>query len=128
MKNEEIDEGFVTRQRERLERLREELVQRRRGMEEDERERSEEQQDVQPDSGDQSRYMFDREMDATIGGRAARRLEDVERALEKIEEGTYGICDDTGQPIPRGRLEAMPEAIRTVEAQERFERERRPGR
>ncbi|WP_273845215.1 TraR/DksA family transcriptional regulator [Rubrobacter calidifluminis] len=128
MKNEEIDEGFVTRQRERLERLREELVQRRRGMEEDERERSEEQQDVQPDSGDQSRYMFDREMDATIGERAARRLEDVERALEKIEEGTYGICDDTGQPIPRGRLEAMPEAIRTVEAQERFERERRPGR
>ncbi|MBX6762268.1 MAG: TraR/DksA C4-type zinc finger protein [Rubrobacteraceae bacterium] len=72
--------------------------------------------------------MFDREMDATIGGRAARRLEDVERALEKIEEGTYGICDDTGRPIPRGRLEAMPEAIRTVEAQERFERERRPGR
>jgi len=128
VKNEEIDEGFVTRQRERLERLREELVQRRRGMEEDERERSEEQQDVQPDSGDQSRYMFDREMDATIGERAARRLEDVERALEKIEEGTYGICDDTGQPIPRGRLEAMPEAIRTVEAQERFERERRPGR
>jgi DnaK suppressor protein len=46
--------------------------------------------------------------------------------LQKIEEGTYGTCDDTGEPIPRGRLEAMPEAIYTVEAQQRREGERRP--
>src|SRR3712207_6898461 len=47
------------------------------------------------------------------------RLRYVERALQKIEEGTYGLSDDSGQPIPRGRLEAVPEAIRTVEEQER---------
>jgi DnaK suppressor protein len=43
-----------------------------------------------------------------------------------VEEGSYGICEDTGEEIPRGRLEAVPEAIRTVEAQQRFERVRRP--
>jgi DnaK suppressor protein len=45
----------------------------------------------------------------------------VRRALQKIEEGTYGICDATGEPIPRGRLEAVPEAIYTLEAQKRLE-------
>ena len=71
--------------------------------------------------------MFTREMDASIGEQVERRLEDVDRALEKIEEGSYGVCDDTGEEIPRGRLEAVPEAIRTVEAQQEFERERRPA-
>ena len=129
MKNEELDEKFIERQRERLEALRDELVRMQHEMEDDERERGEAEGDfTEHDSGDQSLSMFTREIDATVGEQAARRLEDVNRALEKIEEETYGICDDTGEPIPRGRLEAMPEAIRTVEAQERFERERRPGR
>jgi DnaK suppressor protein len=48
-----------------------------------------------------------------------RRLERVQRALRKIEEGTYGLSDDSGEPIPRGRLEAVPEAVRTVEEQGR---------
>jgi RNA polymerase-binding transcription factor DksA len=54
------------------------------------------------------------------------RLGEVDRALQKIEEGTYGLSDDSGESIPRGRLEAVPEAIRTVEEQQRFEQERRP--
>jgi DnaK suppressor protein len=78
------------------------------------------------DSGDMSQQMFSREMDATIGDQAGRRLEDVERALAKIEEGTYGLSDESGEPIARGRLEAAPEAIRTVNEQQDFERERRP--
>jgi DnaK suppressor protein len=78
------------------------------------------------DSGDMSQSIFDREMDASVGEGIERRLGEVERALQKVEEGTYGICEDTGEKIPRGRLEAVPEAIRTVEAQQRFERERRP--
>jgi DnaK suppressor protein len=128
MKNQELDEKFIAKQRERLEEIRSELLRIRRGMSEDERERSEEYQDTQPDAEDESQYMFTREMDATIGERAERRLEDVERALRKIEDGTYGICEDTGEPIPKGRLEAAPEATRTVEAQRRFERQRPPAR
>ena len=124
--NSELDERFVAQQKQRLQDLKEELLRVRRGMEEDERQRSEEERDTQLDSGDMSQEMFTREMDATIGEQVERRLKEVERALQKIEEGTYGVCEDTGEPIPRGRLEAVPEAIRTVEAQQRYERERRP--
>ncbi len=127
MANTQLDEQFVEQQRGRLEELKEELLRMRRGMEEDERDRSQEEQDAELDSGDESQQMFTREMDATIGEQMERRLEDVDRALEKVEEGSYGICDDTGDEIAKGRLEAVPEAIRTVEAQQSFERERRPA-
>jgi DnaK suppressor protein len=126
MSNIELDEKFVARQKERLQDLKEELLRIRSGMSADERQRAENEGDTQLDSGDMSQEMFTREMDATIGEQVERRLKDVDRALQKIDEGTYGICDDTAEPIPRGRLEAVPEAIRTVEAQQRYERERRP--
>ena len=126
MSNNELDEKFVAQQKERLQELKEELLRIQRGMEEDEQDRGETEGDTQPDSGDMSQGIFDREMDATIGGQAERRMEDVERALAKIEEGTYGLSDESSEPIPRGRLEAMPEAIRTVEEQQGFEKERRP--
>ena len=124
--NTEFDEGFVAHQKERLLELRDELLRIQRGMEEDQQDRGEDQGDTQPDSGDESQDMFNREMDATIGQQAGQRVQDVERALEKIEEGTYGLSDEGGDPIPKGRLEAMPEAIRTVDEQQEFERERRP--
>ena len=127
MANTQLDEQFVEEQRGRLEELKEELLRMRRGMEEDERDRSQEEQDMELDSGDEAQQMFTREMDATIGEQMERRMEDVDRALEKVEEGSYGICDDTGEEIAKGRLEAVPEAIRTIEAQQSFERERRPA-
>ncbi len=126
MTDNKLDEEFIAQQKSKLQDLKSELLRMRDGMREDERDRSQEYQDTQPDSGDQSQYIFTREMDVTLGQQFDRRLEYVDRALEKIEEGTYGICDDTGEPIPRGRLEAMPEAIYAVEAQQRRERERRP--
>lgn len=126
MSNNELDEAFIAQQKSRLQDLRSELVRMRDGVRQDERERSQEEQDTQFDKGDESQYMFDREMDATLGEQFGRRLEYVDRALEKIEEGTYGVCDDTGEPIPKGRLEAVPEAIYIVEAQRRREGERRP--
>ena len=125
--NSELDENFIARQRERLQGLREELLRIMRGADEDERSRSEQQGDfTEHDAGDMSRDIFDREVDATIVEQVEQRLEIVERALQKIDEGTYGLSDVSGEPIPRGRLEAVPEAIRTVEEQERYERERHP--
>jgi len=127
VQNDEIDQQFVEHQRERLVGLRDELVRIREGMAEDERDLSESEGDfTQHDSGDMSQSMFTREMDASIGEQAERRLGEVDRALEKIEDGTYGLSDESGEPIPRGRLEAVPEALRTVEEQQRFEQERRP--
>ena len=127
MTNNELDKEFVEKQRERLEGLRAELARMVEGLEEDQQDRAESEGDMtENDSGDMSQSLFTREMDATVEQTMEKRLESVDRALQKIEEGTYGICDDTGEPILRGRLEAMPEAVYTVEAQQRRERERRP--
>lgn len=122
-----LDRDFIENQRQRLIDLRDELGAVRDGLEEDQRELQGQGDDFEEtDSGDMSQSIFDREMDASVGEQIERRLGEIERALEKIEEGTYGVCDDTGEEIPKGRLEAVPEAVRTVEAQQRFEGERRP--
>jgi DnaK suppressor protein len=119
--NNELDQEFIARQKQRLQDLKAELERVRDGLQEDERYRAEEEEDfTQHDSGDMSQSLFTREVDATVERQVERRLEYVERALQKIEEGTYGICEDTGERIPTGRLEAVPEAIRTVEAQQRY--------
>jgi DnaK suppressor protein len=119
--NNELDREFIARQRQRLQDLRTELERVRDGLQEDERFRAEEEEDfTQHDSGDMSQSLFTREVDATVEQQVERRLQYVDRALKKIEEGTYGLSEDSGEPIPRGRLEAVPEALRTVEEQERF--------
>ena len=121
MANNELDREFIARQKQRLQDLRAELEQVRGGLEEDQRYRGEEEEDfTEHDSGDLSQSLFTREVDATVERQVERRLEHVERALQKIEDGTYGLSDDSGEPIPRGRLEAVPEAVRTVEEQQRF--------
>ena len=120
MANNELDQEFIARQKQRLQDLKSELERVRGGLQEDERFRAEEEEDfTQHDSGDMSQSLFTREVDATVERQVERRLAHVERSLQKIEEGTYGLSDDSGEPIPRGRLEAVPEAIRTVEEQER---------
>jgi DnaK suppressor protein len=62
------------------------------------------------------------EKEAHLLVRDAKRLAQVERALQKIAEGTYGLSDVSGQRIPDDRLEAMPDAINTVAEQETSER------
>jgi DnaK suppressor protein len=123
----DLDQDFLDNQRRHLIDLKGELERLRDGLEEDQRQLEDQEDDLsEHDSGDMSHSIFDRELDATVEQTAEKRLHYVERALQKIEEGTYGVCDDTGENIPKGRLEAVPEAIRTVEAQQRFELERRP--
>lgn len=120
--NAELSQEFVDQQKQRLMGLKAELEEMREGLAEDQEDRAEEEEDfTQHDSGDMSHSLHTRQVDATAEAQVGRRLEHVERALQKIEEDTYGVCDDTGEPIPQGRLEAMPEAIRTVEAQQRHQ-------
>ncbi len=127
MANSALDQEFIDSQKQRLIDLRAELVGVRDGLDEDEVELEGGGDDfAETDSGDMSQSIFDREMDASVEEGIERRLGEIEKALQKIEEGTYGVCDDTGEEIPKGRLEAVPEANRTVEAQQRFESERRP--
>lgn len=53
-----------------------------------------------------------------------QRVHDILRALEKIDEGTYGLSDESGDPIPKARLEARPESVLTVEEEQARERQR----
>ena len=126
MTGNELDEKFIEQQKGRLLDRKAELERMQRDALEVSRERSQEYQDAQADSGDESQYLFEREVDATLEQQFGQELKDVNRALEKIEDGTYGLSDGSGEPIPRGRLEAIPEALYTVEEQQRREGERRP--
>ena len=54
-----------------------------------------------------------------------RRLSAVERALQKIQEGTYGLSEVSGDPIPTARLKAIPEALLTVEEVAQAEKHQR---
>jgi DnaK suppressor protein len=65
---------------------------------------------------------FDRTINIEVTGKEQDVLKQIERALKKIEENTYGICDITGNPIPLPRLEAIPYATMTVSAQDKFEK------
>ena len=70
---------------------------------------------------DQGTDDFDRRISIEITSEEARLLRQIEHALERIDEGTYGTCEITGEDIPRARLEAMPYATTTVKAQEKLE-------
>jgi DnaK suppressor protein len=122
----ELDKEFIEQQRGRLLDRKEELESMQRDAQEVSRERSQEYQDAQADSGDESQYLFEREVDATLEQQFGQELKDINRALEKIEEGTYGLSDGSGEQIPKGRLKAIPEALYTIEEQQRREGERRP--
>lgn len=71
---------------------------------------------------DQGTDDFDRTISLEVTGKEYEILRQVERALEKIEENTYGVCDVTGKEIPRARLDAVPYATMTVEAQDKMEK------
>ncbi|NGX26849.1 MAG: General stress protein 16O [Chlamydiae bacterium] len=65
---------------------------------------------------------FDRTISLQLTNKELDILKQIDRALEKIEDGTYGICDLSGDEIPLKRLEAIPYATMTVAAQEKFEK------
>ena len=71
---------------------------------------------------DQGTDDFDRTISLEVTGNEYEILRQVERALEKIEDNTYGVCDITGEEIPKARLEAVPYATMTVKAQEQMEK------
>ncbi len=65
---------------------------------------------------------FNRTISLEVTSKEFGILRQIERALDKIEEGTYGICDLSGEEIPMARLDALPYASMTVKSQEKFEK------
>lgn len=66
--------------------------------------------------------LFESEREAGIAARLQEELAAVERAEQRLEQGTFGQSIDSGEPIPDERLERMPWAERTVEEQARYDR------
>ena len=83
--------------------------------------RGEELSSVDQHTADAGSELFENERDQSVIDRLERELEAIARAEQRVEEGTYGISVESGEPIPDARLEAVPWAERTAEEQARFE-------
>lgn len=78
-----------------------------------------------PDIADRASSETDRAIELRARDRQRKLTGKIDAALSRIEEGTYGYCEETGEPISLKRLEARPIATLSLEAQERHERRER---
>lgn len=76
----------------------------------------------QPDPNDRASVETDKSLELRTRDRARKLISKINSALKRIEDGEYGFCEDTGEPIGLARLEARPVATLSLEAQERHER------
>ena len=109
-----LDHAFIEQQRHKLTQLREQLLRAAQAGETEESEIRSQSLGQAHESEDDAQKLALLEIDGTTVERSQQRLARIERALQKIKDGTYGLSDASGDPIPRARLEAMPEAIYTV--------------
>ena len=78
-----------------------------------------------PDLADRASSETDRAIELRARDRQRKLIAKIDEALGRIEDGSYGYCEETGEPISLRRLEARPIATLSVEAQERHERRER---
>ena len=82
----------------------------------------------EPDLNDRASSETDWSIELRTRDRQRKLISKIDDALRRIEDGSYGYCEDTGEPIGVARLEARPIATLSVEAQERHERRERVHR
>lgn len=82
----------------------------------------------EPDLADRASAEMERALELRTRDRARKLIAKIDAALARIEDGSYGYCEETGEPISLKRLEARPIATLSVEAQERHERMERTHR
>ncbi len=78
-----------------------------------------------PDLADRASSETDRSIELRARDRQRKLISKIDAALQRIEDGTYGYCEETGEPISLKRLDARPIATLSIEAQERHERRER---
>jgi len=76
----------------------------------------------QPDEIDRASLESDKALELRTRDRARKLISKIDEALKRIEDGVYGYCEETGDPIGIERLEVRPVATLSIEAQERHER------
>jgi DnaK suppressor protein len=81
-----------------------------------------------PDLSDRATVETDRSLELRTRDRGRKLVSKIDEALERIEDGTYGYCEVTAEPIGLRRLDARPIATLSLEAQERHERRERTHR
>ena len=81
-----------------------------------------------PDIADRASSETDRSLELRTRDRQRKLISKIDEALRRIEDGSYGYCEETGEPIGLARLEARPIATLSLEAQERHERRERVHR
>lgn len=81
-----------------------------------------------PDIADRASAETDHALELRTRDRERKLISKINAALEKIDDGNYGYCEETGEPISIARLEARPIATLSLEAQERHERKERTQR
>ena len=82
----------------------------------------------EPDMADRATLETDRSLELRTRDRQRKLIAKIDSALRRIDEGTYGFCEDTDNPISLRRLEARPIATLSIEAQEQHERMERTHR
>ncbi len=80
------------------------------------------QSDKLPDMADRASSETDRSIELRARDRQRKLISKIDSAMRRLEEGTYGYCEETGEPISLKRLDARPIATLSIEAQERHER------
>ena len=81
-----------------------------------------------PDDADRATSETDKALELRTRDRQRKLISKIDSALRRIDDGSYGWCEETGEPIGRARLEARPIATLSLEAQERHERRERVHR
>jgi DnaK suppressor protein len=119
-----LDAAFVEKQRQYLLRLRASLVTAAQAAESDEADVNQQSAGGPVEFEDDAQRLDTLEREGNLVVRDVERLERVDRALEKIKEGTYGLSDLSGEPISRERLQAVPEALYTLSEEARLEKKR----
>ncbi|MEI5998653.1 TraR/DksA C4-type zinc finger protein [Paraburkholderia bengalensis] len=115
----ELSKDFLEQQRKRLEDLRRTLLVEEKNAIEQERMDQQQHGNEAEEFEDAAQAMAQQEVNQGLRNTNNQRIGDIERALQKLADGTYGFSDLSGEPIPVARLEAIPEAILTVEEQQR---------
>lgn len=113
---------FIEQQKKRLEALRQQLLGGESKARADARSFQEERGEEAREYEDRAEDMEQNEIYQALHDVDKRRLAHIDRALQKIAEGTYGLSDKSGAPIPKSRLEVVPEALVAVEEEPRKDR------
>jgi len=117
VKHARLDEAFLEKQKKKLQVLRAQILSAQRGETREETGANAEVQAQAHEAEDDAQRLAAVELEGNLAAFADTRLTDIERALQKIDAGTYGVSESSGAPIPIERLEAYPEARDTLEEQ-----------